>query len=259
MLKDFFFGLKKSAFMNKFAPAETRDGAFFYFKDKLEKAIKGNDDVQFNKIIAVLLDRFSVSVQNSIKDAEEKNTIKDFIISLGDRSIEPVKSYIAKSHIVAHPIEILFELMDKDSVLTFLNDMLTTDDTLFDDPVVEKRIEVLKHFAGETNSSVLSKAGVYLNDSDDRLVIASIRFVRDYVFADNDPDMDKIQEVMLNKFIDEETSMRIKIELLNVFMEQNWKVQNNKKKIEEILPEGYFINAQGYIRVINSAVKARED
>ncbi|HOW16718.1 MAG TPA: hypothetical protein PK443_03310, partial [bacterium] len=130
--------------MNKFAPAETRDGAFFYFKDKLEKAIKDNDDVQFNKIMAVLLERFSVSVQNSIKDAEEKNTIKDFIISLGDRSIEPVKSYIAKSHIVAHPIEILFELMDKDSVLTFLNDMLTTDDTLFDDPVVEKRIEVLK-------------------------------------------------------------------------------------------------------------------
>ncbi len=259
MLKDFFFGLKKSAFMNKFAPAETRDGAFFYFKDKLEKAIKDKNDEQFNKIMSVLLERFSISVQNSIKDAEEKNMIKDFIISLGDKSIEPVKSYIVKSHVVAHPIEILFELMNKDAVLMFLNDILTTDDTLFDDPVVEKRIEVLKHFAGETNSNVLSKAGVYLNDSDDRLVIASIRFVRDYVFTDNDPDMERIQEVMLNKFIDEETSMRIKIELLNVFMEQNWKVHNNKKRIEEILPEGYFINAQGYIRVINSAVKARED
>lgn len=259
MLKNFFLGLKKTALMNKFAPTETRQAAFEYFQDKIQKAIKNNDEKLFDETIATLLGRFTVSADNSIKDADEKNTLKNYLVSLGDRVIEPVKDFVRKSHIIAHPIEILFSLMDEEKVLEFLDSLLTTDDTLFDDPVVEKRIEVLKHFAGSTHSNVLSKVATYFYDSDDRLVIASIRFVRDYVFSEKDSDIEKIQEIMIGKLVDEETSMRIKIELLNVFIDQEWKVTTSKKKIEEILPQGYYLNAQGLIKVINTAVKARED
>lgn len=259
MLKNFFMGLKKSAFINKYAPAESRQAAFEYFKDRIQKSLKENNKELFNEIIAILLNRFTIAAQNSIKDAEEKLAVKDYIISLGTEAVVPVKDFIKNSHIVAYPIDILFALTGKKHAMEYLDSMLTTEDTLFDDPVVEKRIEILKHFAGETNPSVLSKVSTYFHDSDDRLVIASIRFVRDYVFADKDPDVEKVQEMIVNKFIDPETSMRIKIELLNVLMDQEWKVQGNKKQLEELLPEGYFINAQGYIRVISTAVKARED
>ncbi len=259
MLKNFFLGLKRSAFMNKYSPSESRESAFEYFKDKVQKALKDNNKELFSEMLAILLNRFTIAAQNSIKDAEEKSAVKAFIISLGADAIAPVKEFISKSHIVAYPIDILFALIDKKEALDYLDSMLTVDDTLFDDPVVEKRIEILKHFAGETHPSVLSKVSTYFNDSDDRLVIASIRFVRDYAFFDKDPDVEKVQDMMMTRFLDPETSMRIKIELLNVFMDQEWKVQSNKKQIEELLPEGYFINAQGYIRVINTAVKARED
>ncbi len=257
MLKNFFLGLKKSALMNKFAPAETRQGAFEYFKDKADKALKKNEINVFNDTIATLLERFTVAADNSIKDADEKNAIKNYMISLGEPVLAPVKDFIRKSHVVAHPIEILFALVDENSALEFLDGMLTTDDTLFDDPIVEKRIEVLKHFAGSTHFNVLSKVSTYFNDSDDRLVIASIRFVRDYVFDDKNQDVENIQEIMMNKFLDEETSMRIKIEILNVFIEQEWKITISKKRFEEMLPDGYFINAQGYVKVISTAVKAQ--
>jgi hypothetical protein len=259
MLKNFFFGLKKSSYMNKFSPSESRQGAFEYFKDRAEKALKKGETEKFNETILIILERFTIAASNSIKDAEEKNYVKEYLISLGVPVVEPVKHFIKKSSVVAYPIEILSALVSQGQLLEFLDGVLTTEDTLFDDPIVEKRIEILKHFAGLTYSNVLSKVGTYFADSDDRLVIASIRFVRDYVFSDNDSDMEAIQEILTNKFIDEETSMRIKIELLNVFIDQEWKISSSRKRFEELLPNGYFINAQGYLKVINTAVKARED
>jgi len=256
MLGKFFLNLKKSAMMNKFSTSETRYDAYEYFKSKAEKAVKNKDAEGFKEILNMFLDRLAISVDNSIKDAEEKEHIKGYLISLGETVIEPTKDFIRAKHLIAHPIEVLVELIGKKETLDFLDTVLTTEDTLFDDPLVEKRIEILKQFAGSTYSSVLSKAFTFLNDSDDRLVIATIRFIRDYVFSDNE-DFEKVRDAMINKFLEEDTSMRIKIEILNVFVEQEWKAAGFKKRFEELLPEGYYINSQGYIRLLEKGDTAR--
>jgi len=252
-ISNFGYNLKKSTMLNKHTPSENRYAAYEYFKDKVTKAQKESDVDAFNETIQIFLARFAIAVSNSIKDDEEKNYIKDYLESLGQAVVEPIKQFIMKNSIIAYPIEILISIIGKDKTLDFLNTVLTTEDTLFDDPLVEKRIEILKQFAGATHSDMLSKASIFLNDSDDRLVIASIRFIRDYVFSDNE-DMDKIADAMAVKFVDPETSARIRIELLNVFLEQEWKVSGVKKQFEELLPEGYYINTQGFVRVIQHAV-----
>lgn len=249
MFNKFFLNMKRSAMMNKFSPSEPRYAAYEYFQDKADKAIKDNDVKALEEVIDLFLERFSVSVDNSIKDAEEKEHIKRYIISLGERAIEPTKNFIRNKHVIAHPIEILIELIGKKQTLDFLDTVLTVEDTLFDDPLVEKRIEILKQFAGSTHASVLEKAFTFLNDSDDRLVIAAIRFIRDYVFSDNE-DFESVRDAMMNKFLEEETSMRIRIEILNVFVDQEWKAAGFKKRFEEMLPEGYYINSQGFIKLI---------
>ncbi|MCX6112321.1 MAG: hypothetical protein NTY22_03410 [Proteobacteria bacterium] len=249
----FGYNLKKSTMLNKHTPSENRYAAYEYFQEKISKAQKENNLDVFNDVIQLFLSRFTIAVSNSIKDDEEKNYIKDYLESLGDVVVEPIKRFIIKDHIIAYPIEILISIIGKEKTLDFLNTVLTTEDTLFDDPLVEKRIEILKQFAGATHSDMLSKASIFLNDSDDRLVIASIRFIRDYAFSE-DEDMDKISEAMALKFVDTETSARIRIELLNVFIEQEWKVSGVRKQFEELLPEGYYINTQGFIRVIQHAI-----
>ena len=114
--------------------------------------------------------------------------------------------------------------------------------------MVEKRIEILKHFAGETNAPILIKAQTFLNDSDDRLVIAAIRFVRDYAFKD-EKEFEAVRDRLVEKFMDPETSARIRMEILNVFVEQEWKVSKSET-FEALLPEGYYVNAQGYLKII---------
>ena len=249
MFDKFFLNLKRSAMMNKFSASDTRYAAYEYFKSKGDKAIKNKDDATFKETINTFLERLAVSIDNSIKDAEEKDYIKKYMVSLGNVVIEPTKEFIRHNHLIAHAIEILVELIGKKETLDFLDTVLTTEDTLFDDPLVEKRIEILKQFAGSTHTSVLSKAYTFLADSDDRLVIATIRFIRDYVFSDNE-DFETVRDAMINKFLEEETSMRIRIEILNVFVGQEWKAAGFKKRFEEMLPEGYYINSQGYIRLI---------
>ena len=66
--------------------------------------------------------------------------------------------------------------------------------------------------------------------------------------------MDKVAETMALKYVGPETSARLRIELLNVFIEQEWKVMGVRKQFEELLPEGYYINGQGYVRAIKSAI-----
>lgn len=252
-LSNFSYNLKKSTMLNKHTPSENRYAAYEYFQEKISKARKDGKDDEFNTLVELFLSRFNVAISNSIKDDEEKKHIKDYLESLGESVLAPTKIFINKNHIIAYPIEILNTIMGKEKTLEFLNTVLTTEDTLFDDPLVEKRIEILKQFAGSTHPEVLSKALVFLNDSDDRLVIASIRFIRDYVFAEG-KEMDKVAELMALKFVDPETSARIRIELLNVFIEQEWKVSGVKKQFEELLPEGYYINTQGFVRVIQKVI-----
>jgi hypothetical protein len=56
---------------------------------------------------------------------------------------------------------------------------------------------------------------------------------------------------MINKFLDLETSSRIRMELLHVFAKNDWKI-NSRKQVEELLPEGFFINSKGFVRTIKN-------
>ncbi len=234
--------------MNKYSPCEPRYEAYEYFKGKIDKALKNKDMEAFDKYVGLFFERLTFAADNSIKDAEEKQYIKEFLKSLGEKVLPALKGFIKKQYAVAHPIEVLLHLEGKKQCLDFLDAVLTTEDTLFDDPLVEKRIEILKHFAGETHSSVLEKAEFFLNDSDDRLVIASIRFIRDYAFADA-KELEAVRDKLVSKFMDPETSARIRMEILNVFVEQEWKVSKSET-FEALLPDGYHVNAQGFLKII---------
>ena len=234
--------------MNRYSPCEPRYAAYEHFKDKIDKALKVSDIEGFNKYVGLFFERLTIAADNSIKDAEEKQYIKEYLKTLGEKIIPALKDFIKKQYAVAHPIEVLIHTEGKKTSLDFLDAVLTTEDTLFDDPLVEKRIEILKHFAGETHFSVLEKAQYFLNDSDDRLVIASIRFIRDYAFADP-KEFETVRDKLIEKFMDPETSARIRMEVLNVFVEQEWKVSTSKT-FEDLLPAGYYVNAQGFLKII---------
>lgn len=254
-VKNFSFNMKRSTLMNKHSPSENRYAAFDYFRKKIDKALNVKDTVAVEELIGILLGRLSFQISNSIKDSEEKDAIKDLLKNYAENSVEPVKKYIINNDSIAHAIELLGDLKGKDYKLDFLEKILTTEDSLFNDRLVEKRIEIMKQFAGETRPGILQKAKYFLNDSDDRLVIASIRLIRDYVFEEDDED---VRTAIIEKLVDPETSMRLRIELLHVIIKQDWKVSGFKKKLEEMLPNGYFINAQGFLRVLEQA-QTREE
>ncbi|MBN1114984.1 MAG: hypothetical protein JXA66_06550 [Oligoflexia bacterium] len=251
------FNLKKSTLMNKHTPSENRCAAMEYFKSKTDALLKKNRKDEAVEVATILLGRLSFTVSNSIKDSDEKEFVKEYIKGLGTVSVGPLKKYIVENDSIAHAIDVLRSIEGNDRTLDFLDSIITADDTLFDDKLVEKRVEILKQFAGETFPSMLSKSLAFLRDSDDRLVIASIRFLRDYVFeGEEDSRVPEAMEAMIDLFADPDASNRIRIELLHAFIEQNWRMSGFKKKLENGLPDGYYINSQGYIRVIEDAAKS---
>lgn len=253
-IKEFNWNMKVSSFKNKHTSKESREAVFLYLENKIKKAYDNSDAETFNNVLKVFLERFGITISNSIKDEEEKENIKKLIIFFGEKTVFAIKEHIKNEFSIGYPIIILKELIGEDETLFFLDSIISIEDSLFDDRLVEKRIDILKYFEGKTLGSVLEKALFFLNDSDDRLVIASIRFIRTYEFSKTD-NIELIKEKILDKFLDEDTSARIRLELINILIEQEWKISGYKKRIEEILPSGYYITAQGFLRTIDSAVK----
>jgi len=252
VFSDWSWNLKLSGLKNKHAPAENRAEAISYFIIEAEAAFKDKNMEKLNKCISALLERFSFTISNSIKDIEEKETVKNALIELGDVVVQKVKDYIVTSSSIAYPIDVLIHIDGEPLALAFLDSILSTDDTLFDDKLVEKRIDVLKYFEGKTIATVLKKSILFINDSDDRLVIASLSFIRSYVFNKKES-YDSILLALINKYVDADTSIRIRIEILNVIIEQGWDVMGHKKQMEQLMPNGYYITTQGYINKLDKA------
>ena len=248
-IKNFFFNQKAKAALNKHGQSEPREAAYDYLEDKLEKALKKDDDTLLKDVLNIFMKRLTISINNSIKDEDDKKRIKKLLSIDKLKVIEIIKDFIRSNIVIAPHIEILDQLVGKDKVLDFLNSILDTEDTLFNEDIVQKKIEILKHFEGVTYPEVLDKSIVFLDDSDDNLVIAAIRFLREYEYK-TDEEENKSQSSLVQKLADEETSARIQMEILEVFLLNDWAVSGFKKRLEALLPEEYYITSKGKIRKI---------
>lgn len=248
-IKDFFFNQKAKAALNKHGQSDPREAAYDYLESKLEKAFKKNDDKLLKDVLTVFMKRLTISINNSIKDEDDKTRIKQLLTINKEKVINIIKDFIKNNIVISPHIEILEKLIGKEKVLDFLNSILDTEDTLFNEDIVEKKIEILKHFEGVTYEDVMGKAIIFLDDTDDNLVIAAIRFLKEYDY-NTDEEEQKIQSALLEKLADEETSSRIRMELLEVFLLNDWAVSGFKKRIESLLPEEYYLTSKGKIRKI---------
>ena len=177
-----------------------------------------------------LLNRFKLTLHdNAIKDETEKEKVIKEIISRGEESIEPVKEFIRHSQEVSIPFDILGQLVDDDEFVNFTLDVLTTDEALFDDRVMEKRI--------------YEKVSKLINDDDDRIKIVALNILA------NQENIDEVRDKLLEMLVDPNTPPRLVSALIEIFSRKEWKLKGVKNKVEGMLPkEEYFINKDGIIR-----------
>ncbi len=199
-----------------------------------------------DEAVAGLLHRFDFTYDNSIKDKSEKEYVAKLLINFGERAVPFVKEYINKAENIAWPLKILGQLIKKDDILAFLLSMLNDEDSTFNEDVLEKRLDLLNYLVEFKNTEIVKKVIVFLGDDEEEVRYRAIEVLGEQgdVIA-----RDPLVEIMVN----EEESMRIKMRILEIFIQNQWTVSGHKKQIEEMLPEGFYLTREGKIKVRGNA------
>lgn len=197
-------------------------------KDGSDEAIRG------------LLVRFTVRVDPSITDGEEKNAAFHGIVQNGELALEPVRDFLESSDTLAWPLKILREIQTEEQVITILLELLAKMHTEYErDP--HKKIDVMATFEEHQDPRIVEAVTRFLEDMNET---ARFHAVGAIFHQDN---AEQARDQLAKAFVVEE-SVRVRMRILDGFIEQGWKLADVKEEAAKKMPTGYSLGKKGEVR-----------
>ena len=187
-----------------------------------------------------LLTRFTIRVDPSITDGEEKNAAFQGIVKHGDAAIGPVHDFLEASDTLAWPLKILKELQSEEEVTGTLLELLSKMDTEYErDP--QKKIDVLASLEERKDPRIVQAVIRFLDDMNE-----TARFHAVCAIFAQDAAADAT-DALTKAFLAEE-SVRVRVMTLDGFIERDWKISESKDEVGKKLPPGYSLGKKGEVR-----------
>lgn len=138
------------------------------------RALEQLRDIGGPEAITALLQRFTVKTEPGITDAEEREFALSLITSFGDDAIEPIVSFIRQSDTVAWPVRALESLVDGETLIGTLCDVL---DKLAGEYVrdPDKKVVLIDRLAESRDPRIAPTAARFLDDASDEVRVAALR------------------------------------------------------------------------------------
>lgn len=215
---------------NKLTGQDARQAAIEYLKEQ-----------RSTDAISGLLKRFNYTIDKSITDQEEKEAIVSHIVSQGEQAIAPVKEFLVQANSVGWGIRILKQLIPEEALVEFLLSILPTGDTTFNESEIEKRFDLLTNLMEYQDPRIKHYILELLHDHDDRIRLLAIELTAKL-------NAEEARTSLLDMYINQEETNRIRNKILSSFAVLDWTVKGYKKSVEDLLPDGFFINKDNQIR-----------
>ncbi len=190
--------------------------------------------------IRALLVRFTIRVDPSITDGEEKNAAFQGVIQHGDAAIGPVKDFLVSSDTLAWPLKILKELQSEEEVTTTLLELLSSMDTEYErDP--QKKIDVIATFEERKDPRIVEAVVRFLEDMNETVRFHSVGAIF------NQDEVEQAREALTKTFLAEE-SVRVRMRILDGFIARGWGLEGAEDQAAPKMPAGYTLGKKGEIR-----------
>ena len=190
--------------------------------------------------IRALLVRFTVRVDPSITDGEEKNAAFHGVVQHGEAALEPVRDFLESSDTLAWPLKILREIQSEEQVTTTLLELLAKMDTEYErDP--QKKIDLIASFEEQKDPRIVEAVTRFLEDMNE-----TVRFHAAGAIFHQD-DAEAAHEALTNAFLGEE-SVRVRMRILDGFIDRSWKLSGVREEATKKMPSGYSIGKKGEVR-----------
>ena len=193
-----------------------------------------------DEALRALLSRFNVRVDPSITDGEEKDAAFHGVVQNGDAALEPVRDFLESSETLAWPLKILKELQTEEEVTTTLLGLLSKMDTEYErDP--QKKIDVMASFEERKDPRIVDAVTPFLEDMNE-----TVRFYATGAILTQD-DADQAREAITKALLAEE-SVRVRIRMLDGYIDRGWTLSEVKDQLAKKIPTGYTLGKKGEVR-----------
>ena len=193
-----------------------------------------------DEALRALLTRFSVRVDPSITDGEEKNAAFKGVVQNGEAALGPVRDFLESSDTLAWPLKILKEIQSEEEVTTTLLELLSKMDTEYErDP--QKKIDVIANFEERKDPRIVDAVTRFLEDMNE-----TVRFYVVGAILTQD-EADASLEAMTTALLAEE-SVRVRIRMLDGYIERGWTLGDAKDEASKKMPTGYSLGKTGEVR-----------
>lgn len=190
--------------------------------------------------IRALLTRFTIRVDPSITDGEEKNEAFRGIVKQGDAALGPVRDFLESSDTLGWPLKILREIQSEEEVNTTLLELLANMDTEYErDP--QKKIDLIASFEESKDPRIVDAVTRFLEDMNETVRFHTVGAIL------HQEEAEAAREALTNAFLVEE-SVRVRMRILDGFIERGWTLEDVKDEASKRLPMGYTLGKKGEVR-----------
>jgi HEAT repeat protein len=187
-----------------------------------------------------LLTRFNLRVDPSITDGEEKNAAFLGVVQNGEAALGPVRDFLASSDTLAWPLKILKEIQSEEEVTTTLLELLSEMDTGYErDP--QKKIDVIASLEERKDPRIVDAVTRFLEDMNE-----TVRFYAVGAILAQDEAVAALEA--MTKAVVAEESVRVRIRMLDGYVEHAWTLGDAKDEASKRMPIGYTVGKKGEVR-----------
>jgi HEAT repeat protein len=187
-----------------------------------------------------LLKRFTISSKVITQDIEEKRMVVRMLVEKGRDAVEPILRFLHTHHHVEWPVQALSEILPREELIPNLVSALekVAAASAFTPP--EHKADLIRAMRGHVTPEIATVLRQFLHDDDDDVRIAAIEAI-----AESGEEM---REPLIEAFLESDDRPRIRIKIAEMFTEHEWPVKGYRPRVEQALPEGFYVTAKGVIR-----------
>jgi hypothetical protein len=200
-----------------------------------QKALSQLGDMKSADAVPVMMQRFTFAVEPQTTDADEKQTMFNYICELKRDAVPNVVEFLNKSESSSSwALKILSEILPENEVLGIVAAELTHLGANYTrNP--EKKEVLLQFINGKADERVGPLAVMFLSDMSDEIKIAALKTIGSVKYL---PAKDDIVTLLLA----EETAKRVQTACVHTLSELAMPVTGFKEKVEARLPAGFKLD-----------------
>ena len=163
----------------------------------------------------------------------------------GREALPAIRRYIREKEGLAFPLQLLERIAGWEETRRFLLEVLAELTPEYD-RAPHKKSEIMQALGDHVDDEVIDRLLLFLKDPNDDVVLSAMESLTRH--PAQEPAVDRIREAFLAVWTDEEEKPRLKRRLSELFKDLHWKVTGFRSRVEEQLPEGFYIDKKGFVK-----------